>query len=428
MTQDERDRLVVLRKANKGLITQKQAAAELRVGERQVRRLVAKLRDVGDRAAVHGLRGRASNRKLAPAVQDKAIRILRQDIYRGFGPTLASEYLAAKHQIAVNRETVRQWMSAAGLWTPRPRRVSEMHVWRPRRACAGELVQWDSSDHRWLENRGPGLYLVSMIDDATSRLFARFVERDTSEAHMRVLWAYLERYGRPVSFYTDKAGMFQVTAKTKRQQDREGRDPPELPPTQIGRALGELGIELITAHSPQAKGRIERSFATAQDRLVKGLRVARARTLAQANDYLEQEFLPWWNRTCTVAARNPTDAHRKLDRAQQLAAILCHVEQRQVTRDYTFQFRRQRYQIARHCVWPGLRGSHVRIELRLDGALCVRFQDHYLEIAVCRSEPPTETTVATQPAAAPPKPKTKSKWMQGFLQKPAPPLWKAMQS
>ena len=180
------------------------------------------------------------------------------------------------------------------------RRVVEVHQWRPRRSRCGELVQWDTSTHDWLEGRGERMYLISMIDDATSRLFARFVRHDTSEENMRLLWAYLERFGRPLAFYTDKAGMFQVAVKSKRQEQREGRDRQQMPPTQIARALGELGIVWIPAHSPQAKGRVERQFQTAQDRLVKGMRVAGVRTIEEANAYLEKEYLPWWNQTLTV--------------------------------------------------------------------------------------------------------------------------------
>ena len=152
--------------------------------------------------------------------------VLSDPLYRGFGPTLAAEYLHKRHQITVSKETVRQWMTKAELWQAGRRRVVEMHQWRPRRSRCGELVQWDTSVHDWLEGRGERVYLISMIDDATSRLFARFVRHDSREENMRVLWAYLERFGRPLAFYTDKAGMFQVAVKTKRQEQREGLDRP----------------------------------------------------------------------------------------------------------------------------------------------------------------------------------------------------------
>src|ERR1039458_5907374 len=200
----------------------------------------------------------------------KTIQMQGQEKYRGFGPTLASEYLDKHHQITVSRETVRAWMIEARLWQSRKQKVAKVHLWRQRRSRCGELVQWDTSEHAWLEERGPKLYLISMIDDATSRLHARFVLHDSTAENMRLLWSYLERYGRPVSFYTDKASLFQTAPKIARdvkELPRDERAP--LPPTQIGRALAEMGIVWIAAHSPQAKGRVERSFQTAQDRLVK---------------------------------------------------------------------------------------------------------------------------------------------------------------
>ena len=242
MTQAERDRLVALKKAKKKLIAQKQAAEEIGVTERQVRRLLRKLRRKGDQAVIHELRGRASNRKLLAETEQRAVTILADPVYRGFGPTLATEYLHKLHQITVSKETLRRWMIQAGLWSAGRRRVVEVHQWRPRRSRCGELVQWDTSTHEWLEGRGEQIYLISMIDDATSRLFARFVRHDSSEENRRLLGSYLERLGRPLAFYTDKAGMFQVAVKTKRQEDREGRDRPQMPPTQIERALRELNV------------------------------------------------------------------------------------------------------------------------------------------------------------------------------------------
>ena len=200
MTQAERDRLVALKKAKKKLITQKQAAEEIGVTERQVRRLLRKLRRKGDQAVIHELRGRASNRKLSAEVERQALAVLSNPVYRGFGPTLAAEYLHKLHRITVSKETLRQWMVKAGLWKASHLRVVEVHQWRPRRSRCGELVQWDTSTHDWLEGRGETIYLISMIDDATSRLLARFVRHDTSGENMRLLWAYLERFGRPLAF------------------------------------------------------------------------------------------------------------------------------------------------------------------------------------------------------------------------------------
>ena len=187
MTQAERDRLVALQKAKKKLITQKQAAEELGITERHVRRLLRALKRRGDQAIVHALRGLASNRKVAGETQREAIAILTRPVYRGFGPTLASEYLAKKHDIQVSRETVRNWMIQAKLWRARKQRVEKIHEWRPRGSRVGELVQWDTSEHDWLEGRGEPMLLINMIDDATSRWFARFVASDSTAENMNLL-------------------------------------------------------------------------------------------------------------------------------------------------------------------------------------------------------------------------------------------------
>ncbi len=348
MTQRDRDRLVALKKAKKGLITQRQAAEEIGQSERHVRRLLNRLKGKGDGALMHALRGQPSNRKLDEKIKQKALEILRGEDYRGFGPTLAAEYLASKHGIHAGRETVRNWMVDGKLWRVSRQRVEKVHQWRSRRSRVGELVQWDTSEHAWLEGRGPKLYLISMIDDASSRLHARFVMHDSTEENMRLLWSYVELYGRPISYYTDKAALFQTAPKTARYETALPRDEREpLPPTQIGRALRELDIVWIGAHSPQAKGRVERSFQTAQDRLVKGLRVAGAKTLEQANAYLKSEFIPWWNSTITVVPASSDNAHRPLGKEHSLAASLSYVETRQVSEGYTIQFDKQTYRIAR---------------------------------------------------------------------------------
>jgi hypothetical protein len=363
-------------------------------------------------------------------MEQRAMTVLSDPVYRGFGPTLAAEYLHQRHEIAVSKETVRPWMAKAELWQAGRRRVVEVHQWRLRRSRYGELVQWDTSVHDWLEGRGEQRYLISMIDDATSRLFARFVRHDTREENMRVLWAYLERFGRPLAFYTDKAGMFQVAVKTKRQEQREGRDRPQMPPTQIARALSELGILWIPAHSPQAKGRVERQFLTAQDRLVKGMRVADVRTIEAANAYLENEYLPWWNRTRTVEAANATDAHRDLGKEHDLRAILSHVEPRQVTNNYTLRYRGKLYQIERKDVCVGLRTATVHVEERLDGSIAARFQDRYVRLRLCAPpgcESPSAETRQVAPSRRTGKAKRKSDWMKNFSVRSGPSLRQAIE-
>lgn len=425
MTQADRDRLVTLKKAKKKLITQREAAEELGLSVRQVKRLLYALKKQGDKAVVHGLRGRPSNRKLEERFERQAVKILSVPIYAGFGPTLAAEYLENKHGIEASKETVRKWMMRAKLWRGKRASVREVHTWRPRRSRFGELVQWDTSEHDWLEGRGERLYLIAMIDDATSRLFARFVRHDTTEENMRLLGSYLEKFGRPVSFYTDKASLFQTAEKRKRDEPGVEKDAVEMPPTQIGRALRELGITWIAAHSPQAKGRVERNFATAQDRLVKGMRVAGVTTLEQANRYLSEDYLVWWERELTVEAANPDDAHRPLEKGYNLAASLSHVETRQVRPDYTLRWNGRLYQIDRAAVSTGLRGANVRVEQRMDGTLAVRHGERYLPIEECaearKKNPPPKrkTTRRTQ--------RRSSGWNKNFDLKNGLKVWQAAQ-
>ncbi len=224
--------------------------------------------------------------------------------------------------------------------------------------------------------------------------------------------------------------MFQVAVKTKRQEQREGRDRPRMPPTQIERALRELNVVWIPAHSPQAKGRVERQFSTAQDRLVKGLRVAGARTIEAANVYLEEEYLPWWNRTLAVKAADPADAHRPLGKEHDLAVILSHVEQRQVTNDYTVRYDGKVYQIDRRDIQVGMRKALVRVEERLDGIIAVRFQGRYARVRRCApplTGLPTSKTTEAKPARPGGKAKRKSDWMNNFSVRSGPPLRQAIE-
>ena len=427
MTQADRDRLVALKKAKRNVITQRDAADELELSVRQVQRLLYGLKKEGDKAVVHGLRGKRSNRKIEEKIERQAIKILSGPVYEGFGPTLAAEYLGKKHGIEASKETVRQWMIRGKLWQAKKEKVKQAHAWRPRRSRLGELVQWDTSEHEWLEGRGEKLYLIAMIDDATSRLFARFVRHDSTEENMRMVWSYVEKFGRPVSFYTDKAALFQTAEKRKRDEPGVEKDPVEMPPTQIGRALRELGITWIAAHSPQAKGRVERNFGTAQDRLVKGMRVAGVKTIEQANEYLTTEYLAWWERELTVEAGNPDDAHRPLDKSHSLAASLSRVETRQVRNDYTLRWDAKLYQIQRQAVTTGLRRANVRVEQRLDGSLAVRYREQYLPVTECEvAEKPKaarlEKTAQTRRAKG-----RGSDWNRNFDLKKAPKVWQAAQ-
>jgi len=428
MTQAERDRLVTLKKAKKKLITQREAAEELGVSTRHVKRLLRALKKRGDQAVIHGLRGKPSNRRIPGAKEKEAVRTLSAEVYEDFGPTLAADHLRKKHGIEASKETVRQWMIRGKLWRAKAERVKKVHAWRPRRSRFGELVQWDTSEHDWLEGRGELLYLIAMIDDATSRLFARFVRHDSTQENMKLLRSYLEKFGRPIGFYTDKASLFQTAEKRKRDEPGVEKDAVEMPPTQIGRALRELGIAWIAAHSPQAKGRVERNFKTAQDRLVKGMRVAGVKTIEQANQYLQEDYLAWWNQELTVEPANADDAHRPLEKSHDLAASLSHVETRQVRNDYTLQWEGEFYQIEPRAVVSGLRRAKVRVEQRLDGALAVRYGEKYLPVTRC------EVAVKKAPAPAPAEPtgqhrqpRRGSDWNRHFDLKKAPKVWQATQ-
>ena len=367
MSQRERDVLKVMALVLKGQRTQSEAGRLLRRSVRQVRRLVRRLEGQGDAGVIHGLRGRPSNRARGPRVKAKALRLYRKH-YGDFGPTLASEKLASGHELAVPRETLRRWLLAEGLWHAKRRR-DEHRSRRQRRACFGEMVQADGSEHDWLEGRGGRMVLLAMIDDATGRVYARFYPAETTEAYMDLLGRYVRRYGRPLAWYSDRDSVFR--AESVRDRERSV-------PTQFSRALGELGVELILANSPQAKGRVERLFGTLQDRWVKELRLAKVTTLQQANDLLDGRLLAEFNARFTVEPASGNDAHRPPGKGQDLSAVLSVQEERAVANDYTIRLGNRFYQLLPP-VWPGERGGRVVVERRLDGSMKVRFKQRYLE-------------------------------------------------
>ncbi len=421
LSQTERDRLKVLHEIERGHLKQVEAARRLHLSDRHVRRLAVRVRAEGDRGVVHRLRGRPSNRKLAAALERRVMERVRKR-YADFGPTLAAEHLA-EDGLGVSRETLRKWMTASGLWRVRRVRVRTVHVWRERRASFGELVMWDSSPYAWLEERGPQAHLIAMIDDATSRLAlaGRFAEHDSIEENYRVLELWLRRYGRPLASYTDKDSLFVAAGPRPIDEQLAGRGPR----TQIGRALEELGIEWIAAHSPQAKGRIENSFGTLQDRLVKEMRLAKVNTLAAANQYFEQVFVPFWEKRFAVAPRSPRDAHRPLGREHRLEAILSVRQSRVVANDYTVRWEGQRWGLERAQVRAGLRAAHVEGERRLDGTRWLRFRGDYLPLQLCPSAPPLSAASLRLAAGETPKPKDKPKPKTKYIPPPDHPWRKS---
>jgi len=394
LNQQDRDRLKELHAVVRGQQKVGEAARHLELSPRQVRRLVRRLRREGDRGVIHRLRGRPSNRRIPEQVRERALALLAREEYRDFAPTLAAEHLG-RTGIHVSRETVRSWQTQAGLWKPAKQKIEAIHVWRERRCAFGELVLMDTSDHDWLEGRGPRLYLIAMIDDATSRLWGRFVDSDSTAENLRTLRGWLERYGRPLALYTDKNTIFQ----TPRSAERIDHDGPP-PPTDFGAALEELRIEWIAAHSPQAKGRVERLFETLQDRLVKEMRLAGVCTVEQADRYLREQFLPFWNERFTVAPRSSRDAHRQLA-SFDLDSVLCHRFERKVSTDYTLRLSCQRWLIPRAHVQPGLRHSRVLVEQRLDGSSWVRYRGRHLPL---QPAPAAASPSGLRPPRPPAKP------------------------
>ena len=391
MSRKERDRLKVMAALAQRRMRQKEASRLLRLSERQTRRILARYRAEGDAGLVHRARGRPSNRRLPEALRRRVMgRVVRQ--YRGFGPTLAAEKLQERDGLRVSRETLRGWMVAEGVWTPRRPRV-EAHLWRPRRPCFGELVQMDTSEHAWFEGRGEAEpVLVSMIDDATGRQRKRFFASDTTEANLAMLGVWLRRQGRPGAIYADRDSIFRVNRPPSAEQALAGREAE----TQFGRALRELGIVYIPAGSPQAKGRVERSFQTDQDRLVKELRLRGLSDVEAANAYLEAEYVPQINARFAVPAASTVDAHRPV-RGYDLGALLSVQTVRTVANDYTVRHGGRRYQVERRSIRGGLRGEKVIVEERLDGSRRLRFRDRYLRFHEV-------TPAAPKPTPRPPQP------------------------
>jgi transposase len=333
MSTKERERLRVVQAVREGRLTQRQAAVELGLSVRQVKRLCRAFRRRGAGGLVSRRRGRPSNRRIAPAEQRRVVRLVQRH-YPDFGPTLAAEYLSEHHGYTGSVETLRQWMIGAELWQPRRTRQRRVHQLRERRAAVGELVQIDGSPHAWLEHRAARCCLIAFVDDASGRLqYARFVAVESTRAYLQALHSYVQQWGRPVAFYSDRHSIF-----TK-------HDPEDPHPTQFERAVRALDIEPILALSPQAKGRVERAFQTLQDRLVKALRLARIDSLEAANAFLPG-FLVRYNARFARTPREPADAHRRLNLSVEQLHWTCSEQfPRTLSPSLSCQFRGQLYLI-----------------------------------------------------------------------------------
>jgi transposase len=391
LSQKERDRLVVVRQVAGGQLKVADGARRLGMGQRHLRRLVRRYEAEGDAAMSHGLRGRPSNRRLNASMRAKALEKAAQPLYRDFGPTLLSEHLGRDPEIGwVHPSTLRLWMIEEGLWEAKPRRSPHRRR-RERRAAFGELVLMDTSIHDWLEGRcAEAMVLIALIDDATSRLLCRFFPRDTGAANRQLLVDYLARHGRMGAVYADRAGHFQANFRRKERRERDEAEALTL----IQRALGALDIELILALSPQAKGRVERLFGTLQDRLIKEMRVAGISSMEEANRFLEEDFIPFWDGRFIVEPVESVDAHRPLPGGVDLLRLFAETEERVIGHDFTFRFQNRFYQIEAHDADGAMPKSRMTIEQRLDGTLRFRWRERYFLPSPLEARP-----------APPPKPK-----------------------
>lgn len=356
MSRRELDRIAVLKQVLDGRLTQAQAAKMIKRSVRHTKRLCARLREQGPLGMAHGLRGRPSNHQADPMMLEAALSALHDPLWEGFGPTFARDKLQELCGITLGVETLRQLMTQVGLWQPWGGRIRH-RGWRERRECVGMLVQLDGSTHDWLEGRGDRCVLIIYIDDATSRiLYGEFVGVEDTLTLLRTTRSYLKQHGRPLAFYVDKDSIY----KTNHDQSSD-----EMPMTQFTRAMAELSIEVITANSPQAKGRVERGFHTHQDRLVKELRLRGISTIEAANDYLWRVYIPKHNERYAQAPRSSTNAHRALVPGQDLLDVLSVKMTRQVRNDFTIQYFGRWIQLAQG---GGVRPkSEITVQTRLDG-------------------------------------------------------------
>jgi len=371
MSKRELNRIEVLARLDSDKLTVAAAAGVMNVTPRQAYRLLGRYRDGGAPAIADRRRGRPSNNRLPDKVRDHAIDLVRK-FYPDFGPTLAAEKLAERHDLRVSRETLRKWMRRDGIWVSRVERLRFQQP-RYRREHVGELVQIDGSDHRWFEDRAPACTLLVFVDDATSRLMElRFVASESTFAYFAALKTYLGRHGKPVAFYSDKHSIFRVSNENAASGDGM---------TQFGRALSELNIEILCANTSQAKGRVERAHSTLQDRLVKELRLAGISTLDEANAFLPGFIAHYNDRFAKPPARDK-DLHRAINPRQDLDDVLCWREQRKVSHQLVVNYNQMKLTLKAEGLATRLRGKMVEVYDFPDGRLEVRWKGRPLPYSV----------------------------------------------
>ena len=365
MSVEEEKRLQIIRKAIEKKIKQQKAAEVLGLTERQVRRMVRRVRKEGAAGITHRLRGRKSLKKISKEITDKVIDIYAEK-YKGFGPTLAHEKFVEINRVTVSRESIRQILLNAGLWET-SRKGRKHRQWRERKRYCGEMVQMDGSHHDWLEGRGPRMVMMGYIDDADGNVYAEFHEYEGTIPAMKSFKGYIKKRGIPQSVYLDRHSTYKSTAKETVERQLSG----ENPKSQFERALGELGVVVIHANSPQAKGRIERLFRTFQDRLVKEMRLKNIRTKEEANKFL-REYLPKHNRKFGVVPAGKEDLHRPAGRWGKLNRIFTIHTERTVRNDYTILFENQLYQLDTPL---SLKHREVEVVELLNGKMRVEYKN-----------------------------------------------------
>lgn len=399
MSANERRRLLGIERVLAGDMSIRECARALGVNERTVQRSLARYRAAGDAGLVHKSRGRPSSRRLPKELKQKTLDLYRSG-YADFGPTLASETLLERHQIQVHPETLRLWLIEAGLHQPRRSR-NRHRSWRERKACFGELVQMDGSVHDWFEGRGPRCFLMSMVDDATGKTLLHFAPEETTLAAMQITQVWVLAHGCPAALYTDKKNVYVTDRKPTTDEQLRG----ELPRTQFGRACQDLGIRIEVAHSPQAKGRVERKHGVCQDRLIKAMRLVGISTIDEANDFLIK-WLPDFNRKFAKPPRSGADLHRPLAAGTELKSIFCRHELRSLQNDWTLRFQNQWLQLL--CDHPHnplpKAGSRITVECRQDGTLRLSYRGQPLLFRHLPERPVKEPVEAASPANRPPRP------------------------
>ena len=391
MSMKELRRAHLIHQVLAGKLRQIQAAKMLELSDRQVRRMMNRVRAEGDRGLVHRSRGRRSNRAKDPKLKARVMGLYRTT-YRDFGPTLAAEKLAERNGIRISEETLRRWLLAEGM-THFKRRARPYRQWRERKRHRGEMIQMDGSHHDWLEGRGAACVLMGYIDDASNRVYARFYAYEGTIPAMDSFKRYLRRDGIPMSVYLDKHSTYKAWAEPTIAEQLAGRKPK----SQFERALEELGVTVIHADSPQAKGRIERLFGTFQDRLIKEMRLAEIRSLDEANRFLSG-YLPIYNRRFSVKAAEGANLHRPIPAGLDLDDILCRKTERTLRNDFTVAHEGGLYQ-----VHDNVRAARVMVEERLDGTIQITHQGRRLRHQPILARPVREgvKTIKTKPRIPP---------------------------